>query len=209
MMIPGIDAGLVDVPQHLGTFPTGPRVAVGQRVICTRTISPASADDDCPVGIWISVSTRRSKWHDIAEAGAVGLETADDGFVAAVQNLDDATLEPLWRLALDACDDAVAVHRFEQIRAGDIDVFPFAGIHMLGYDKAEPAGIRRETADDKVHLVAQAKTVAANLHEFAGGDERFQLSLERRAFLARYPEDLGQLSSCCGMVNAVADELKE
>jgi hypothetical protein len=58
---------------------------------------------------------------------------------------------------------------------------------MLGYDESRSPGIRGQTADDEVHLVAQAKAVAANLDEFAGSDQCFQLTLERRALLARYP----------------------
>ena len=64
-------------------------------------------------------------------------------------------------------------------------------------------------AHDEIHLVGQAETVAANLQQLAGGDQRLQLALERGALLARNPEDLGELASGCGMMNAVADQLKE
>jgi hypothetical protein len=108
------------------------------------------------------------------------------------------------------------MHRLEQVGTSDVDVQLLALAlsepggrveRVLGDDKAEPAGIGRETADDEVHLVAHAETIAANLHEFASGDERFQLPLECDAFLPWYPKNLGKLSSGCGMVNAVADEL--
>ena len=56
---------------------------------------------------------------------------------------------------------------------------------MLGTTKPNPPGFRGQTADHEVHLVGDAEAVPANLQQLAGGNQRFQLSFERRALLAR------------------------
>src|SRR5688572_12332649 len=80
---------------------------------------------------------------------------------------------------------------------------------MLRHDKAESAGIRGQLADDQIHLVGHAEAIAANLEKFAGGDERLELPLERCPLLAGNAKNLCELSGGCGMVNFVANELKQ
>ena len=133
-------------PSTSTTRPTGPRVAVGHRVISTSTISPGSADDRLPrrhldVGQHAAVER-----HDVAETGIVDLEAADDGLLAALEDADDASLEPLLGLALDARHDAVAVHRLGQVRRRDVDVLALARLGVLGHDEAEAAGIGLQPA---------------------------------------------------------------
>ena len=106
--------------------------------------------------------------HDVAEAGVVGLEAADERRLAALEDPDDAPFEPLLGLPLDARDDAIAVHRLGQVGGRDVDVLLVAASTVLGHDEAEAGRIGREPADDEVHLLGQAEAVAANLQQLAG-----------------------------------------
>ena len=57
----GVDAGRVDVAEHLGDAADGAaRVEVGHRVSSTVTISPGDAPPSWPGGMKMSISTRRS-----------------------------------------------------------------------------------------------------------------------------------------------------
>ena len=61
---------------------------------------------------------------------------------------------------------------------GDVDVLAVLPVRrVLRHHEAEAAGIRGQTADDEVHLVGQAKAIAANLEELAGRDQRFSWRL--------------------------------
>ena len=58
-----------------------------------------------------------------AEAGSVDVEAADDRGIAALEDADDASLEPvLGRPALDAREHAVAVHRFFDVGGRHVHV---------------------------------------------------------------------------------------
>ena len=74
---------------------------------------------------------------------------------------------PLSRHALDARDDAVAVHRLIQVAAGDVDVAVDVFDRTIGHDEAEAARVGRDPPDDQVHPVGQAVAVAAGLDELA------------------------------------------
>ena len=60
MMICVSTPGSLMLPSTSTTWPAAPRVAVGQRVISTTTMSSGSADNDWPDGTCTSVVTRRS-----------------------------------------------------------------------------------------------------------------------------------------------------
>ena len=107
--------------------------------------------------------------------------------------------------ALDARDDAVAVHRFVQVRPGDVDVAA-ASSGRSGHDEAVAAGVRLEPADVEVHLLGQAEALAADLDEIAGGDERVEVALERRALVARHLEELKELADAGGMMHPLAHQ---
>ena len=76
----------------------------------------------------------------------------------------------------------------------------------LGRDEAVAGRMRLQAADVEVHLFGQAETVAANLNELAGGDERFDMPLERRAVVLRDFEHLEELAHGGGMVHALPHE---
>ena len=102
MMICVSTPGSLMLPSTSTMRPTAPRVAVGQRVISTTTMSLGSADDDCPGRNMHVGGDTPIERHDVAEPGAVGLEASDDGVVRALENPDDASFETARRLALDA-----------------------------------------------------------------------------------------------------------
>jgi hypothetical protein len=148
------------------------------------------------------------EWHDVADTRSIQLEAADDGLVAPLQDANDAPLGPAGRLPLDAGDHAVAVHRFEEIAGGNVDITAHAAHrrHVFRHDEAESAGIRVKPSDDEVHLLGEPKAIAANLEEHAFAGECFQLPLERRAILTRNAKELREFTGAGRMMNLVADE---
>ena len=189
--------------------PTGPRVGVGQRVTSTVTISPGSASRVSPRGMCTSVSSAAVERHDEAEPGRVDVEAADDGLRAALENLDDAAFDAaVGAMPLDAHDDAVAVQRFLEIGRGDENVALHALERPLGCHEAEARRMGVEPADDQIHPIGEAVAVAADEDERAVGDERSQMTLERRVLLARDTKSANQLAGGGGVVYVLADLLR-
>ena len=108
-------------------------------------------------------------------------------------------------IALDADDDAVAVHRFVEVRPGNVDVAARVE-RTLGGDEPVAGRVRLQPADVEVHLLGQAEALAADLNEIARGDERLDVPLERRALVAGNLEDLKQLAHAGGMVHPLAHQ---
>ena len=94
-----------------------------------------------------------------------------DRRVSAFEDPDDPPFDAAAFLhALDARDDAVAVHRFVEMRTGDVDVA--AGVELtLGRDEAVAGRMRLQPADVEVHLLGQSESLASNLNEIAGRNE--------------------------------------
>jgi hypothetical protein len=80
---------------------------------------------------------------------------------------------------------------------------------VFRHDEPEATRIGLQPADDEIHLLRQPVPVAADLQQFPAGDERFQLSLERLAFVTRNAEHLRELPCRGRMRNALADEAEE
>ena len=101
--------------------------------------------------------------RDIAHAVVTAVVAADDRGVGAFEDADDPSFgAPAFLDALDADDDAVAVHRFVEVRARNVDVT--AGVELtLGGDEAVAGRMRLQPADIQVHLLGQAEPVTANL----------------------------------------------
>ena len=95
------------------------------------------------------------------------------------------------------------MHRFVQVRTGDVDVAA-AVERPLGHDEAVAGRVRLQPADVQVHLLGQAEALAADLNEIAGGDERVEVALERGALVARDFEQLQELADAGGMVHPLA-----
>ena len=109
-------------------------------------------------------------------------------------------------IALDARDDAVAVHRLVQVRARDVDVAGARLERPLGDDEAVAGRVRLQPADVQVHLLGQAEAVAADLDQIARRHERRDVAFERRAFVARNFEHLQQLAHGGRMVHPLAHQ---
>jgi hypothetical protein len=75
---------------------------------------------------------------------------------------------------------------------------------LIRNDKTEPARVRRESSDDEVHLFGQSVSIAADLEEFTRSYERFQLSSETCALIARDAQHPHQIPHCCGMMGVLA-----
>ncbi len=86
---------------------------------------------------------------------------------AALEDADDAAFGPAVGDALDARDDAVAVHGLIQVAAGDVDVAADVVHRPVRHDEAEPARMGRDPPDDQVHAIGQAVAVAAGLDQVA------------------------------------------
>ena len=142
---------------------------------------------------------RRSNGCTKPRPDSVEVEPADDRGVAALEDADDAALEPvLDRPTLDAREHAVAVHRFLDVAGRNVDVGRVAA-GLVGNDEAEAGRVRLQAADDEVHLVGQPDAAAFGLHELARRDERFQKAAERRAFFLRNLESFDELARRRGM----------
>jgi hypothetical protein len=64
---------------------------------------------------------------------------------------------------------------------------------LIRNHKPESTRVRRETADDEVHLLGQSVSIAANLKEVAGGDQCLQPASEAGALVARYAQHPHQI----------------
>ena len=203
----GVDAGRVDVAEHLGD--AADRAARGGRparqldrhhLAGRRAAFLARRDDD--VHQHAAIERR-----DVAHAVLVAVVAADERFVAALEDPDDAPFGAAALLdALDAHHDAIAVHRFVEVRAGDVDVAAGRFERTLGRDEAVARRMGLKAADVEIHLLGQAEAMPANLNQVAGGDERLDVPLERRALVARNFEDLQQLAHAGGMMHPLAHE---
>ena len=95
----------------------------------------------------------------------------------------DPTLGAVAADALDARDDAVAVHRLIQVAAGDEEVAVDVLERPVGHDEPEAPRIGHHPADDQVHPVRQTEPVAARLNQGAALDEVREQLLEGGALL--------------------------
>src|SRR5215831_13354333 len=181
----GVDAGRVNLPQHVRDAPyraasrRGPTRNLHRHHLAGRRAAFVSRRNEnihehAPV-----------EWHDVAHARVVSVVAADDPCAAALENADHAAFDaPTLFDSLDTHDDAIAVHGFVQELWRNIDVaarFEWT----LGCDEPVPGRVRLQPSDVEVHLLGQAEAMAADLNELAGCDERFDVSLERRALVAR------------------------
>ena len=62
-----------------------------------------------------------------------------------------------------------------------------------------------QSPDDEVHLFGQSVSIAADLEEFTGSDERLQLSPESCALIARYAQHPHQIPHGCRMMGMLAN----
>src|SRR6185436_4520779 len=96
------------------------------------------------------------------------------------EHFDNAALgATVFAMAFDAHHHAIAVERALQVvlRDKDVAVDPFN--RPFGRDKPEAGWMAVELADDEVHAIGQAITLAGNFNELAVLDEAAQRALER------------------------------
>src|SRR5690606_35225622 len=74
----------------------------------------------------------------------------------------------------------------------------------FGLHEGEAPRVGRHAADDEIHAVGQAETLSPDFDECAALDEAAQLTLERRAALARNREGHLWLPRRCGLPELVA-----
>src|SRR6185369_17943155 len=102
---------------------------------------------------------------------------ADNPGARAFENADDAAFDLAAFLdALDAHDDAVAVHGVVQMRAGDVDVAARVEL-AFRKDEAIPRRVRLQPAHVEIHLLRQAESMAADLNQVAGSDQGLHVAL--------------------------------
>ena len=203
----GVDARCVDVAEHIGDpadrAPGGSRPA---RQLDDHHLSRRCAafltrrDDDVHQHAAI-------EWRDVAHAAVVAVVAADQRAVAALEHPDDAPFGAAALLdALDANDDAVAVHRLVEMRVGNVDVAGAGFEWTLRRYEPVTRRVRLQAADVEIHLLGQTETLASNLNEISRSDERFDVPLERRAVVLRHFEYLQQLADAGGMMHPLAHE---
>ncbi len=205
----GIDARRVDVADHLDDLadrsarrrrPTGD--GGRDHVVRLRVALLAGRDldvhDQAPI-----------EGHDKAGAGAVSFEASDDRRRAALEDAQDAPLRAPVGDALDARDDAVAVHRLVQVAAGDVDVAVDPLHRPIGHDESKSPRVGGDAPDDEIHPIGQAVAVAPRLDELALRDQILEQSFERRALVPRYLQPLQQLSRRRRVLDLVANQLEQ
>src|SRR4029078_2196170 len=105
--------------------------------------------------------------------------------------------------ALDADDDAIAVHCVVQHRTRDGDVASRLD-RARGRDEPVAGRMRLQPSNEQIHLLGQSEAVPADLYEIAGRDEVLDVALERGAVVATDFENLQELARTCGMVDPLA-----
>ena len=205
-----VDARRVDIAQHFGDPADGaprggrPSRQFHRHHLARRRAALLSRRDD---DVHQHAPIER---HDVSHAVLVAIVTADERFVAALQDADDAPLGAPTAVfvddaALDPDDDPVAVHRLVEERRRNVDVAARLE-RALGRDESVAGRMRLQAADVEIHLLGQAEAVPANLNQVARGDERLDVAFERGALVARNLEDLKELAHGGGMMNPLAHE---
>jgi hypothetical protein len=137
--------------------------------------------------------------HDVATDASFGLlVAADDARHVALEDADDASLEPFGRRALDARHDAVAVECFLKIDRRDVDVPAATSAWRtrgrVRHDEAVATRAAREPPDDQVHASRQPDARAADLDDRAVFDQPAQRRLQLAPRLALEVETLHELA---------------
>ena len=204
----GVDAGIVQSPEHLDDTPsrapghTRPAVDLDGHHVAVRGVEHLrSSDAD------IRVDPRIERTHE-RRARPLQTELPDEGRVAALDNLDHAAFGPPVRSrALDADDHAVAVHRpsAQRLRYEDIG----GAIRVLGRHEREAAGVALEPASHLVNSLRERKLIAAHDHELAARDQRPELAPERRARGLWHVQQAREFSGRCRRPRPCAKGPKE
>ena len=204
-----IDTGLVDVAEHFDHTPNrAPRRGRPARNLHQHHL--ARFGRGRLPGRHVDIGEHTSiEGHDEAEAPGIGLEATDDGGLAALQDAEDLPLESALGAPLDAHHHPVSMHGFGEVARRNVDVLPVAWLRVLRHHKPEAPGVCLELAHHQVHLVRQPEPVAANLEQFAVGDERLEVALEGHALVARELEQLRQFTRGRGMVHLLANEAED
>src|SRR5207244_2055711 len=122
-----------------------------------------------------------------------------------LENTDDPPLDAAAFLdPLDADDDTVALHRFVEMRSGDVDVAADGLERTLRRHESIAGRVRLQAPDVEVHFFRQAKTVPADLNQLARADEAFHVSFERGSLVAGNLENLKQLAHAGRVMHPLA-----
>ena len=203
---PRVDAGCLDVAQHVAHSPDG---------IARRRRPPRQLDLHHVARFRAAAIRRRDvhvhdqpvvERHDVGEPAVVRLVAADERGCRPLQDPDDSPLGSVrLALALDADDDAVTVHGLVEIRSGDIQI-PGDPVHgMIGRHEPEAARVHVDAAGHQMHAVGQPVPVAANLDELATLDKRRETAAKRAALLAGQLEALQELAQRGRVIDLGAD----
>ena len=82
------------------------------------------------------------------------------------------------------------MHRFGEVGRRDVDVLPSPGSTCRAR-RSRNRRVGLETAGDEVLRIGQAEPIAADLHQFAGMNERLELPPESDTLLAGHPQEAG------------------
>jgi hypothetical protein len=146
------------------------------------------------------------KRDHIRKPRRVRFKTADHGVVRTLDDADDAPFEAARRLALDAHEHTIAVHRFSKVRGCDVNVSSFPRLRVVGSHESKAARIGLQTSGDKVVRIRQRKPISANLRQLSGNDEALEIALERNALLARDSQQTREFARGGRMSNALLEE---
>ena len=204
----GVDPLFVDIAEHLDD--SADRAARGRWPQCDLGhdhLARLSAGRRPGRDVYVGEDAPIERLH-IAES-RLEHKLSDDGRAAALENPDDSALEPpVSRLALDASQHAIAVHRLFDVRRRHVHVRRgVAG--LVGNDEPEAVCVGLEPAHHEIHLVGKPDTASVGLDELAGRAEGFDEPAECRALLTRNFQSANQVSRGGRMRDLVAHQFKD
>ncbi len=206
-----VDAGIVDVAQHLDDPPHRiarrgrPADDLHRHHLPRLRLAGAGAFGDVDVHQHAAVER-----HDERHAARVHHVAADDGGRAALEDADDHAFRPVVIAPpLDADDHPVAVHGLAEIGAGDVDVALRAVELTLGPHESVALRVDFDPPGDEVHPLGQAEMTVAGLDQLPGRDQVLQAAAERRTFFLGNLQRLEEFPHARGMVDALAHQRQD
>src|SRR3989442_1461535 len=202
----GVYARGVDVAEHLGHTADGPACRGGPPRQLYRHHLTGRRPTFLPRRDEHIHQQPPLERQDVTHAVVVAIVAADEPLVASLQDANDSAFGAAAVLdALDAHDDAVAVHRFVEMRARYVDVAARLE-RALGRDEPVAGRMRLQPTDIEVHFLRQAEAVPADVNKVARGDQRLDVTFERRPLVAWDFENLEELAHAGGMMDPLTHE---
>jgi hypothetical protein len=123
---------------------------------------------------------------NIGEPRLVGLQPADEATGRSFQNAYDTTLgSSVTRLAFDTGNHPITMHRFVEIRSGDVQVAVHTLDRLLRHHEPKPSRVYLHPARHEMHPIGKPVSIAADPNEFSRLNQGSKTAPKRNALLGR------------------------